>query len=57
MHHKLHEIKTELAIEPKELFSAIYLAFLGRESGPQAGWFLSVLDREFLVRRLREVSS
>ncbi len=56
MHHKIHEIKAELEIEPKEFFSAIYIAFLGRTSGPQAGWFLSVLDREFLIKRLEEVS-
>ncbi len=56
MHHKIHEIKAELNIEPKEFFSAIYLAFLGRESGPQAGWFLSVLDRDFLMKRLKAVS-
>lgn len=54
MHHKIHEIKSELGIEPKEFFSAIYLSFLGRTSGPQAGWFLSVLDKEFLVKRLTE---
>lgn len=56
LHAKLHQIKTELKIDPKELFSAIYLAFLGRDSGPQAGWFLSVLDRDFLIKRLEQVT-
>ena len=56
LHTILHEIRKEMGIEPKEFFSALYLAFLGKESGPKVGWFLSVLDREFLERRLEEVS-
>ena len=37
-------------------FIAIYLAFLGRPSGPRAGWLLAALDREFVIRRLREAA-
>jgi lysyl-tRNA synthetase class 1 len=37
-------------------FSAIYLAFLGRPSGPRAGWLLAALDRGFVIRRLREAA-
>lgn len=55
MHAQLHAIKESQGITPKELFSAIYQVFLGRDSGPQAGWFLSVLPREFLITRLKEV--
>jgi lysyl-tRNA synthetase class 1 len=56
LHNKLHEIKTSLNIEPKQFFSAIYLSILGKESGPKAGWFLSVLPREFLIKRFKEVT-
>lgn len=56
LHTKLHELKTQASIEPKELFSALYLSFLGKESGPKAGWFLSVLPRDFLIERLRVVT-
>lgn len=56
LHNKLHEIKTSLVIEPKQFFSAIYLSVLGKESGPKAGWFLSVLPRDFLIKRLKEVT-
>lgn len=54
-HTTLHDIKKEIGIDAKEFFSAIYLSFLGRDSGPQAGWFLSTLDRPFLLQRLRDV--
>ncbi|HYF28997.1 MAG TPA: lysine--tRNA ligase [Candidatus Paceibacterota bacterium] len=56
VHHRLHELKAEVPIEPKELFAALYRIFLNRDSGPKAGWFLSVLPREFVVNRLREAS-
>lgn len=56
LHQELHAIKERASIEPKELFSGIYQLFLGRDSGPQAGWFLSVLDREYLIERLDMVA-
>lgn len=57
LHARLHALKTEVPIAPKELFSALYRIFLGRESGPKAGWFLSVLPREFVEKRLREAAA
>ncbi len=55
MHTELHNIKKKTEINPKDFFSAIYIAILGKDSGPKAGWFLSVLDRDFLLNRLKEV--
>lgn len=52
-HKAIYEIKEAAGIEPKELFSALYLALIGKESGPRAGWFLSILPREWLVKRLK----
>jgi lysyl-tRNA synthetase, class I len=37
-------------------FAALYLAFLGRPSGPRAGWLLAALDRDFVIGRLREAA-
>lgn len=55
LHTKVHDIKKEMRINPEELFSAIYLSFLGKDRGPKVGWFLSVLDKKFLEKRLEEV--
>ena len=55
LHTALHSIKEKTGIPPKDLFSAIYLSFLGKESGPKAGWFLSVLEKSFLESRLQAV--
>jgi lysyl-tRNA synthetase class 1 len=38
-------------------FAALYLAFLGRSSGPRAGWLLAALERGFVLDRLREAAS
>jgi len=53
LHTLIHDVKEESGLSPKEFFRAIYLAFLGKESGPKAGWFLSTLDRQFVIDRLR----
>jgi lysyl-tRNA synthetase, class I len=37
-------------------FAAIYVAFLGRDSGPRAGWLLASLDKDFVIRRLTEAA-
>ena len=54
LHLRLHELKTEISIQPKELFQAIYRIFLNRDSGPKAGWFLAGLPRDFVITRLTE---
>ena len=56
LHTALHEIRKESGIEAKDFFGALYMSFLNKTSGPKVGWFLSVLDRNYLLNRLREVS-
>lgn len=57
LHTTLHAIKTETGIDAKAFFRALYQSFLGRDSGPKAGWFLSVLERDFVLKRLKEVTA
>jgi lysyl-tRNA synthetase, class I len=45
---------TERGLAAGRAFSALYLAFLGRSSGPRAGWLLAALDRSFVLDRLRD---
>jgi lysyl-tRNA synthetase class 1 len=53
LHELIHEVKAESGLTPQEFFGAIYTVLLGKDSGPKVGWFLSTLDKEFLVKRLR----
>jgi len=57
LHTKLHEIRKEVEILPKDFFSCLYLLFLGKPNGPKAGWFLSVLPLDFVKQRLSEAIS
>jgi lysyl-tRNA synthetase class 1 len=38
----------------REAFSAIYLVFLGKPSGPKAGWLLTTLTEDVVRRRIDE---
>jgi len=57
IHETLHQIKEKSGLAPLDFFSAIYISILGKTSGPKAGWFLSVLDRDFIVSRFKAASS
>ncbi|HYH36088.1 MAG TPA: lysine--tRNA ligase [Candidatus Saccharimonadales bacterium] len=52
-HQTIYEQKDTSGLAPKELFVTIYQAVIGKDSGPRAGWFLSILPRDWLVKRLR----
>jgi len=39
-------------VSSRDAFAAVYSAFLGRTSGPRAGWLLASLEEPFVVERL-----
>ena len=52
----IFRVAKDLDLPPGRAFEAIYRAFLGRTSGPRAGWLLASLDRPFVIARLDEAS-
>ncbi len=44
------------SLGPKQGFSAIYMVFLGKKSGPRAAWFLLNLDLQFFQERIKEIT-
>lgn len=52
-HTAIYEFKESSGLEPKELFSTLYQVIIGKNSGPRAGWFLSILPRDWLINRLK----
>src|SRR5262249_41574912 len=52
-HAAAYELKDELGLQPKDMFTVLYKALIGKTSGPRAGWFLSILPRDWLLARLR----
>ncbi len=55
-HQAIYDFKTD-EVSPKELFTVLYRCLIGKEAGPRAGWFLSILPRDWLIQRLRLKSS
>ena len=53
LHNKIYEIATNIPIEPKMLFGAIYQVLIGKESGPKAAAFINALEKDFIVERFR----
>ncbi|MBC7581772.1 lysine--tRNA ligase, partial [Aeromicrobium sp.] len=55
-HNAIYECKNSSGLEPKAMFAALYSLIIGKTQGPRAGWFLSILPREWLINRLKLVS-
>jgi lysyl-tRNA synthetase class 1 len=51
-HKAVYDFKDTTGLSPKQLFGAIYKVTINQESGPRAGWFLSILPRDWLIKRL-----
>ncbi|OVE79100.1 lysine--tRNA ligase [bacterium G20] len=52
-HKAIYNLKDEVGMEPKAMFEALYKVLIGKTSGPRAGWFLSILPRDWLIKRLQ----
>jgi lysyl-tRNA synthetase class 1 len=52
-HKAIYEIKERMGLQPAQVFKPLYKVLIGKELGPRAGWFLSIMPRDWLVRRLR----
>lgn len=57
LHNFIYEEGKKLGLTPKETFEPIYLALLGKNSGPKAGFFLAMwckVDKEMVIERFKE---
>lgn len=52
-HDAIYACKDQAGLEPKAMFSALYRLLIGKTSGPRAGWFLSMLPRDWLLAQLQ----
>ncbi len=53
-HKAIYQFKTD-DFGPKDMFVTLYTVLIGQTAGPRAGWFLSILPRDWLVNRLKLV--
>ena len=54
LHDAMYEILEEQGLKPQKGFQAIYKMILGQKQGPRAASFLLSLDKDFVVKRLRQ---
>ena len=54
IHNVIHETSENEKIQVKTAFKIIYQILLGKEKGPRAGYFLSNLDKDFVLNRFEE---
>lgn len=54
IHNAIYEISEEENLQIKTAFKTIYQIILGQEKGPRAGYFLSNLDKKFVLERIAE---
>lgn len=53
----VYSLAKEVELPLKSAFRAIYVALTGRERGPRAGTLIASLERDWVIRRLREAGS
>lgn len=53
IHSTIHDLKQEHHLGAAQAFGAIYLILFGQSSGPKVGWYLTTLDKDWLLDRLR----
>ncbi len=56
VHDTIHNVAASLDVPQKAAFRAVYRAILGRDRGPRAGFFVSSLDKAWVVERFAAAS-
>jgi len=54
IHNAIYEASKEKDIQIKTAFETLYQIILAQEKGPRAGFFLSNIDKQFILKRLTE---
>ena len=52
LHNAIYESGQAAGLKPRETFQVLYHIFLGQDSGPKLGFFLSMLERNFVLERI-----
>ena len=54
LHDAMYAVLESHGLKPPKAFQAIYKMILGQKQGPRAASFLLSLDKDFVVKRLRQ---
>jgi lysyl-tRNA synthetase class 1 len=56
LHNAVYDAAESAGVSGKEVFTAIYRAFLAKDRGPRLGWFLEALGKEEVLPRLCDLA-
>jgi lysyl-tRNA synthetase class 1 len=56
IHNAIYDLAQEKSLKSKTAFQLVYQAILNQKYGPRLGYFLSTLDKDFVVGRIGEVT-
>jgi lysyl-tRNA synthetase class 1 len=56
IHEKIYSLSKDLDIQTGKAFQCIYLAVVGKKTGPKAGNLLSSLDKKWIVQRFMDIA-
>jgi len=54
IHNKIYDVSESEKISIKTTFTTLYQILLGQNMGPRAGYFISNLDKDFVLKRMKE---
>ena len=54
LHDEMYKVLEAHGLKPQKAFQAIYKMVLGQKQGPRAASFLLSLDKDFVIKRLRQ---
>ncbi len=55
IHNAIYDLAQNQGLKSKTAFQLVYKAILNQNYGPRLGYFLSTLDKDFVVNRLKEI--
>jgi lysyl-tRNA synthetase class 1 len=57
IHKSIYSVAEEIGIDKNVAFKSIYQILLGKDRGPRAGYFLSSLDKKFVLKQIEKAIS
>ncbi|RLF30653.1 MAG: lysine--tRNA ligase, partial [Thermoplasmata archaeon] len=55
IHKSIYSVAEEIKVDKNIAFKTIYQILLGKDRGPRAGYFLSSLDKKFVLKQIEKV--
>ncbi len=56
IHNSIRQAAESSGLPIKRAFRALYRAFIGKDRGPRLGYFFSTMERDFVIKRVEEMS-